>query len=136
LNYSCICCGTCCQKYQPWLTPDEVTEIAGKLDITPQKFLTEYTDPRWPGTESFLLVHVNDACIFLKTTPDTKLKICGIHSFKPASCWAWAAGSHKSECQKGLKQLFDISVDATCQLLATEEQIKKLADRVKMIDRL
>jgi Fe-S-cluster containining protein len=136
LNYSCLCCGTCCQKYQPWLTPDEVTEIAGKLDITPQKFLVDYTDHRWPGTESFLLVHVNDVCIFLKTTPETKLKICSIHSFKPACCRAWTAGRQKSECQKGLKELFDISVDSKGNLAATEDQLKKLAKRVKLIEEL
>jgi Fe-S-cluster containining protein len=131
-----MCCGTCCQKYQPWLTPTEVTEIAGKLNITPQKFLSDYTDQRWPGTESFLLVHVNDACIFMETRPDTNLCLCRIHSFKPASCRAWAAGTHKSECQNGLKKLFGISVDASAKMQASDEQLKRLAERVKLINEI
>jgi Fe-S-cluster containining protein len=136
LNYSCLCCGTCCQKYQPWLTPEEITEIASQLEITPQQFISDYTDHRWPGTESFLLIHVNQACVFMRIAAETNLSLCRIHSFKPASCRAWAAGIYKSECQSGLKQLFGISVDSTGGLLATDEQQKSLSERIKLINQL
>jgi hypothetical protein len=103
------------------------------LKITPDKFLSDYTDHRWPGTESFLLVHVNEACIFMMITPDTNLSLCRIHAFKPASCCAWEAGAHKSECQKGLKTSFGITVDSTAKLQASDEQLKKLAERIENI---
>ncbi len=136
MDYTCICCGTCCQKYQPWLTPLEVTEIAGRLNITPQIFIADYTDRRWPGTESYLLIHHNDACIFMQTSAKTGLTLCRIHAFKPASCRAWAPGRHKSECQSGLKNIFGITVDSSAQLQATDSQLSQLAERQKLIKAL
>jgi Fe-S-cluster containining protein len=136
LNYSCICCGTCCRKYQPWLTPEEVTKIAGQLNINTEKFYSDYTDRRWPGTESFLLVHVDNACVFLKTDSATQLSLCRIHAFKPACCLSWTAGIHKPECQAGLKKLFGITVAPDATLQATNEQLQMLAERLKLIDQL
>lgn len=136
MEYSCICCGTCCQKYQPWLNLEEVKHLAGELGLTSQQFISDYTDRRWPGTESFLLIHKDDACIFMQTTPDTHLCLCRIHAFKPTSCRAWAAGTHKSECQAGLKHLLGISVDTSNHLIATPEQLERLADRMKLIREL
>jgi Fe-S-cluster containining protein len=95
--------------------------------------LAAYTDRRWPGTESFLLMHINAACVFLETTPETHLSLCRIHSFKPACCREWEAGIHKPECQTGLSKLLGIKVDSSLNLAANEEQLRRLAERTKAI---
>lgn len=98
--------------------------------------MTRYTDRRWPGTQSFLLIHVNAACVFMETTPDTNLSLCRIHSFKPACCREWEAGIHKPECQSGLSKLLGITVDSNLNLAANAEQIRRLGERTKAIEDL
>jgi Fe-S-cluster containining protein len=136
MKYFCICCGTCCRKFQPWLTLRETQAIAGRLNIEPDRFIAEYTDRRWPGTESFLLVHTDGACVFLSVQPETGLQLCRIHDFKPDCCRAWAAGLHKAECQQGLKTLFGISVDTNAHMQADEDQLQRLQARYQVIDGL
>ncbi|HSW59065.1 MAG TPA: YkgJ family cysteine cluster protein [Dehalococcoidales bacterium] len=136
MDFSCICCGTCCRQFQPWLTPEEAIIIAGRLGMTLPNFISDFTDRRWPGVESFLLKHVGEACVFLFDSEVGQLKLCRIHSFKPASCRAWASGSHKSECQKGLKNLFGISVDSNARLQGSDHQLLQLALRHKHIKSL
>jgi hypothetical protein len=106
------------------------------LGLTPAKFISEYTDPRWPGTRSFLLTHRDGACVFLYTTADHGLSLCRIHAFKPACCRDWAAGTLKPECQAGLHKLLGITVDSTAGLVATSDQLLLLAERIKAIDEL
>jgi uncharacterized protein len=107
----CLRCGTCCRKYQPWLTPAEVDQLAARLNISTADCIAAYTDRRWPGTRSFLLLHRNGGCLFLEASPDGTQFLCQIHAFKPASCRDWAAGLEKPECQAGLKSLFDLAID-------------------------
>jgi Fe-S-cluster containining protein len=93
------------------------------LGIAHQQFLDSYTDHRWPGTQSFLLIHRDGACIFLKNVPEKKIRLCGIHSFKPACCLDWEAGINKPECRKGLKDVWDLSVTPSGQISGEPEQL-------------
>jgi Fe-S-cluster containining protein len=133
LKFSCICCGTCCKKYQPCLTSEEVDKISGQLGLTRSDFLANYTDHRWPGTNTFLLIHVNQACVFLKASKESQLNLCRIHDYKPVCCQEWVAGLNKPECQAGLKQQFGISIDPYGQLVASREQEQFLENRLAAI---
>ncbi len=103
-EFVCLCCGTCCSRYQPRVTLKEVASIAQNLKITSDEFIKLYTDHRWPGTQSFLIRQVNSVCCFLKPSEDGKLKLCSIHTFKPGCCLEWQAGASRPECQEGLNQ--------------------------------
>jgi uncharacterized protein len=136
MNISCLCCGTCCRKYQPRLTADEVRLISAKLEISAETFIKDYTDHRWPGTESFLLIHKNDACLFLQNDTARNISLCSIHAFKPACCWDWDCGIEKPECQQGLKTKFGINVDASGKVEASPEQLNQLKEHLQLISRL
>lgn len=101
-NFPCFRCGVCCRKYQVRITAGEARNIAAKLGLDITDFVNKYTDPRWPGRDSFLLRHQDDGCIFLKTEPDGKITGCSIHSFRPQDCRDWTAGPERPECQRGL----------------------------------
>jgi uncharacterized protein len=136
MNISCLCCGTCCRKYQPRLTADEVRLISNKLGLSSETFIKDYTDPRWPGTESFLLIHKNAACIFLQDDSSQNISLCSIHAFKPACCSDWACGLEKPECQQGLKSKFGIKVDSSGQIETSPEQEQQLKEHLQKIARL
>jgi len=104
LEFVCLCCGTCCKRYQPRISLTEANSIAGNLNISPDEFIKQYTDHRWPGTQSFLIQHVNSGCIFLKPSEDGNLFLCSIHSFKPDCCLDWQASADREECQEGLSK--------------------------------
>jgi Fe-S-cluster containining protein len=88
---------------------DEARDITQKLLINWERFLTEYADSRWPGTRSYLLRHVDGACVFLQSSPDKKQRLCRIHDLKPACCREWEADLKKPECQEGLKRIRDLA---------------------------
>ncbi len=107
----CLRCGTCCRKYQPWLTAAEISILATYLGDGIDQFIDKYTDRRWPGTQSFLISQRNGACLFLQDEPSGRQSLCGIHTVKPACCRAWNAGLYRPECQYGLKTIFGLEVD-------------------------
>jgi Fe-S-cluster containining protein len=113
---SCICCGTCCSKYQARLSLPEARRTAANLEIEWDQFLIKYTDSRWPGTESFLIRHVNGACMFLQSSNNKKQKLCLIHAFKPECCKEWAAGIDKPECRQGLETVWGFEVKPSEQI--------------------
>ena len=104
-SYPCLRCGTCCSKYQALLSRAEAQQIADVLKIGWDEFIDIYTDPRWGGTESFLLRHQNGACIFLKHLENSRMTYCSINTFKPSDCKAWLPNPSKQECQEGQRNL-------------------------------
>lgn len=130
---SCFRCGICCTKYQVNLSLVEAQNISGELGLTRDKFLAEYVDPRWPGTYSFLLRHVNGACIFFRQAAGCKEATCIIHSFKPASCIDWMPGLHKRECQEGLAKYWALTVDSSGKLKGDEERIKHFQSFLQLL---
>lgn len=115
-TFPCLRCGTCCSKYQPRLSRDEVYLISEKSGISFERFLAEYTDPRWPGTQSYLLRHVNNACIFLRYQAEVQQYLCSIHAFKPLCCQEWKAGLNQIECRECLKKRWGLTADTTGQV--------------------
>jgi Fe-S-cluster containining protein len=107
----CLRCGACCRSYQPWLTLAEIDQLADRFGISVSKFISDYTDRRWPGTQSYLLLHREGACLFLEASPGTRQSLCRIQAFKPACCRAWNSSLYKPECQAGLKDRFGLAVD-------------------------
>jgi Fe-S-cluster containining protein len=122
----CLRCGTCCKFFQPRISLAEARSIAEKLNLSWEHFVTEFTDPKWPGIQSFLIRHNQNGCIFLNTNPATKQSYCQIHAFKPACCREWKSGLERSECQKGLKSHWDLRVDSDNQICGTKEQLAAL----------
>ena len=108
-DFPCLFCGICCSKFQPQLTLTEAHDLADKLGVNWKRFLSEYTDPRWPGTQSYLLRHVNGACIFLRTAEDKKQKLCLVNAIKPSCCLEWKQGIDRSECLEGLKERLELN---------------------------
>lgn len=107
----CLRCGSCCRSYQPWLTLAEIDQLADRLGISVSRFIADYTDRRWPGTQSYLLLHRDAACLFLEVSPAARQSLCRIQAFKPACCRAWNSSLYKPECQVGLRNRFGLAVD-------------------------
>lgn len=121
----CLCCGTCCSKYQPRLSIDEARSISQKLGIEWERFLSEYCDRRWPGTRSYLLRHVDGACIFLSPDSGRLRKICRIHDIKPDCCREWTADLKNPECREGLQTIWGLQVDSSGNICGSQDQIEK-----------
>ena len=86
-------------KYQVQITVDDAGLLAEKLGIEKRDFIAEYTDPRWPGINSYLIRHTEGACIFLQR--GDAITSCRIHAFRPQSCREWQPGTDKPECNEG-----------------------------------
>ncbi len=123
-HIACLFCGTCCSRYQPNLSFSEVRRIADTMGVVWEVFVEEYTDPRWPATNSFLLRHENGACIFLVRDPATDRANCRIHAFKPNSCLEWPASIFKRECQAGLRR-WNLAVNAAGEVRGSAESIER-----------
>ena len=123
-NIPCLRCGNCCSKYQPRLSLSEARIIADKLGLSWERFLVQCTDPRWPGTQSFLIRHRKDICWFLHVSVDKKQSLCLIHAFKPACCQNWEAGLTRSECQDGLKAKWGLTVDSSRRICGPQQKIE------------
>jgi hypothetical protein len=113
-------------KYQPRLDLPEAHLLAEKLGLRWERFLSEYTDPRWPGTESFLIRQDNDVCLFFKPSGDHKQSLCVIHPFKPACCRNWQSGLDKPECRHGLQSIWGLNVDSSGQVSGEPGKLAEL----------
>lgn len=98
---TCFRCGICCMKYQVRLTTTEAGVLARNLGLSLPEFIDNYTDPRWPGNDTYLLKHENGACVFLQSEGNQIITSCRIHNFRPQDCRNWIAGWDKPECRKG-----------------------------------
>lgn len=106
----CFLCGECCSRFQVRLEADEARRIARELGLGWDEFLDKCIDPRWPGTESFLLRHVAGGCLFLDRDPIRRTATCRIHAFKPSACQEWQASPEKPECCDGLMANWGLTV--------------------------
>ena len=130
----CLRCGTCCRKYQPRLASDEITKLALKLGVSLPEFIEQFTDRRWPGTQSFLLRQQNDACTFLAAPDKNQVYLCRIQAFKPGCCRSWNADLHKPECREGLKNRFKLVVDSRGRITGDQlnlDTFEKYVDLLK-----
>jgi Fe-S-cluster containining protein len=124
-DFTCFRCGTCCSRYQPRLSLNEAHNLADKLKVSWEDFLEQYTDRRWPGTQSFLIRAHNDACLFLQTPANKKQRLCLIHLYKPACCREWQSGLDHPECRQGLFDIWRLIVDSTGHLCGSPENVQE-----------
>ena len=132
--FPCFCCGVCCTDFQPHLELAESRLIADRLGMSLQLFLDECTDPRWPGTETHLLRHVDGKCLFLEQQAGKAKWLCRIHAFKPDCCLRWAAGAEKNECRKGLSRYWGLSVDDSGNLTGSATDLEYFRDFLKTLN--
>ena len=132
--FPCFCCGVCCSEYQPHLDLTESQNIADHLGVSLQKFFDDCTDPRWPGTDTHLLLKKDGICLFLEQKEGRARWLCLIHDFKPTACREWTAGLTQKECRKGLSRYWGLSVDDSGKMTGSPEDLKKFQSYIKTLD--
>lgn len=123
-EFFCFCCGVCCSGYQVHLDMAEAGNVAERLGITLQKFLVEFTDPRWPGTETHLIKQAAGKCVFLEQENGSAIGLCRIHAFKPTACRQWSANVNKKECRQGLSRYWGLSVNDKGEIMGPPEELQ------------
>jgi Fe-S-cluster containining protein len=124
----CFRCGECCRRFQALLDRTELQQLASFLTIPPGQFIAQYSDPRWPGQNNWLLKQTNGACPFL--VGDKREYICAIHSVKPQACREWKASFSKPECRQGLAHYWHLAIFDN-QLHGNPESIRAFEDFCK-----
>jgi Fe-S-cluster containining protein len=132
--FPCFCCGVCCSGYQPHLDSAESQNIADHLGISLQQFYDDCTDPRWPGTDTYLLLHRDGKCLFLERKEGRAKWLCRIHDFKPDACRQWTASLTQKECCKGLSGYWGLSVDDSGTLTGSPEDLKNFQIFLKTLN--
>jgi Fe-S-cluster containining protein len=107
------------------MTLREAKKIARKTGEPWELWRAKYTDPRWPGTESLLLIHQNDACVFLKRDENSRSTLCLIHDVEPSACRGWFTGWDKRECREGLLAGWGLTIDHYGDLEGPAEKIRE-----------
>jgi Fe-S-cluster containining protein len=130
----CFCCGICCTGYQPHLDLIESHNLADRLGISLQQFFDDCTDPRWPGTDTHLLLHKDGMCLFLGHKEGSTKWLCRIHDFKPDACRQWTAGLMQKECRQGLSRCWGLSIDDSGNLAGSTEDLKKFQTFLKTLN--
>ena len=98
----CFRCGICCQRYQPWLTFQEMEEIAQKLGITGEEFRLKYIQTN-PKNGALMLRHSGNGCISLSR--EEGMATCTIHPFRPTECRNFTPSLSHFVCREGLAKL-------------------------------
>jgi Fe-S-cluster containining protein len=124
----CFRCGVCCVKYQAYMTLREAKKIARAMGEPWDLWRAKYTDPRWPGTESLLLIHRDGACVFLKREDNGNCSRCLIYNIRPSACKSWLAGWDKQECREGLLASFGLTITPHGETLGPPEKIRAFDD--------
>ncbi len=122
--FPCFCCGICCSGYQVHLELTEAQQIADHLGVSLQKFLDDCTDPRWPGTDTYLLRHKDGKCLFLEQAEGKAMGLCRIHAFKPTACRQWSASLYRKECRQGLSRYWGLSVDDSGKIEGSSKDLQ------------
>jgi Fe-S-cluster containining protein len=128
----CFRCGECCTRYQVLFEEPELERMAAFLGISKAEFVKEYTDPRWPITEKYLLRHrANGGCIFL--VHQGRQALCSIHAAKPQPCIDWAPSFERKECAAGLGRVWRLTVTGSGELCGEEHDKKIFRDYLDSI---
>jgi hypothetical protein len=130
---TCFRCGECCSRYQVLFEEGELKQMAEYLGISPAEFQKEYTDPRWPVSEKFLLRHRdNGGCIFL--VHHGREALCSIHVAKPRACRDWNPSISRKECSSGLARVWMLAANEKGELCGAEHDKQAFLDYLKSID--
>ena len=98
----CFRCGFCCLRYQPQLTREEIQNMAERLEVLTDDFISRYIQITIIG---YLLRQTKNGCVFLTWHDDGTRTSCKIHSFRPEACRDWVASLSRPECREGLLKL-------------------------------
>ena len=132
--FPCFCCGICCNDYQPHLELTESQVIADHLRVSLQKFLAECTDPRWPGTDTHLLLQKDGRCVFLEQKNESAAWLCRIHAFKPNACREWKASLLQKECRRGLSLYWGLSIDDSGKISGSDDNLRYFQNFLKTLN--
>ena len=127
----CLRCGTCCSLYQPLITDEESQRIADRLGLTLEAFWEKYADTRWPIQGKHLIRHEDGHCALMRI--DGKQHLCMVHEVKPDDCREWQESLEKKECQKGLREEWNLAVSETGTIEGRDEDQKRLAKYLEEI---
>jgi Fe-S-cluster containining protein len=130
----CFLCGVCCSKFHVRIEFNEAHRIAEKIGVTWEYFLENHTEPSWPGVNSFLMKRRDGKCLFLTNGPQPGSLVCSIHTFKPASCTEWNSNMLRRECQEGLAKYWDLTVDASGNLVGPPEKQQAFRTFLKTLE--
>ncbi len=112
----------------------EAQQIADHLAISLKKFLEDYADPRWPGTNTYLLQHKAGVCVFLEQKNGSAIGLCRIHAFKPTACRQWSASLYRKECRQGLNRYWGLSVDDSGKIIGSSEDLQHFQTFLKTLN--
>lgn len=126
-EFPCFRCGVCCTRYQVRVDLEEARHIATRLNVDWETFIREFTDSRWPGSDSVLIAQRNGACIFLERDLHTPVTRCAIYSFRPEDCRNWTPSPERTECLAGLR-LWHLRINARNEIEGNKEDLKKFRD--------
>lgn len=92
LRFSCTMCGNCCSGPAGYVivSDEEAAALAKRLNISVQKFITDYTHVTSEGRS--LNEKKSPAgldCIFLDRTTVPGKAICGVYEDRPIQCRTW-----------------------------------------------
>ncbi len=125
-DIACFRCGECCRRYQVLLERAEVQRLADHLRISPDEFIEQYADPRWPGTDKHLMRQVEGNCPFLRG--GDREFLCAVHEMKPRPCREWAAALSRPECRRGLENYWQLTVNSAGEVQGAPENIQSFRD--------
>ena len=89
LAFECTGCGACCGRPGEgyvWTTPEEIAQIAARLDISEAEMRRKFVR-KVAGRFSLVERKDNNDCIFL--IPDGGGRKCRIYDVRPSQCRTW-----------------------------------------------
>jgi uncharacterized protein len=128
----CFRCGECCRRYQVLLEQNEAERLAEFLGLDLAGLKTQYTDPRWPGLNNYLLRQEKTGCPFLRQ--NDREFLCSIHNIKPRACREWTGGLDRRECREGLAECWQLAVSAAGEVEGARDLVKSFEDYLRGLD--
>jgi Fe-S-cluster containining protein len=120
----CFRCGLCCRRYQPQLTREEIQNMAERLEVPTEDFISRYIQITIVG---YLLRQTKNGCVFLAWNTHRTRTGCRIHSFRPEACRNWTASFSRPECREGLLKLRTADkILLPNELYSSSKKMKKL----------
>ena len=133
-KFKCFMCGDCCSCYQVNISITEAKTLSDKLGMEWKAFSTKYLDKRWPGKDSFLVVHKNGGCVFLKKSAGSPVAKCTVNDFKPQACLDFSARPERKECQRGLEKYWLLKLNKNGQFMGAPNQIERFLEYANSMD--
>ena len=123
--FVCFLCGECCTRYQVRLNAVDAHRIADDLGLRLDEWTDRYVDKRWQLPDTFVLLRLNGACIFLEQAEDGKTRGCLVHRVKPSDCREWSASPNRRACQDGLARHWGLHVAPSGEVQGAEHNLRQ-----------